>query len=34
MVREEPMFTGGPTTSNVHPDEVANMKAAGWREAD
>lgn len=30
MVREYPMFPGGPTTANVHESEVANMRAADW----
>ena len=34
MVRDEPAHKGGPTTADVHPDEVEGMKAAGWREAD
>ncbi len=30
MQRNEPVFPGGPTTADVHPDEVQNMVAAGW----
>ncbi|EGK71910.1 hypothetical protein METUNv1_01688 [Methyloversatilis universalis FAM5] len=31
MAREEPMHPGGPTHADVHPDEVENWSAAGWR---
>ncbi len=34
MTREEPQFPGGPTTAEVHPEEVANYAAGGWRLAD
>ncbi|WP_446807962.1 hypothetical protein ACH50O_11645 [Methylomonas sp. 2BW1-5-20] len=30
MVRGEPQFDDGPTTADVHPDELANWLAAGW----
>lgn len=30
MRREEPAHEGGPTTADVHPDEVANWAASGW----
>jgi hypothetical protein len=33
MVRDEPVHPGGPTTADVHPDEVANWRAAGWQVA-
>lgn len=31
MHREKPIKDGGPTTADVHPDEVENYKASGWR---
>ncbi|HIG9583241.1 TPA: hypothetical protein ACYEKW_004773 [Escherichia coli] len=31
MFIEFPAFPGAPTTADVHPDEVENWKAAGWR---
>ena len=31
MVTEHQMFPGAPTTADVHPDEVENWKAVGWR---
>ncbi|MBJ9325814.1 hypothetical protein I5503_03085 [Citrobacter amalonaticus] len=31
MFTDFPAFTGAPTTADVHPDEVENWKAAGWR---
>ncbi|WP_430434262.1 hypothetical protein [Methyloversatilis sp.] len=31
MVRDEPMHPRGPTDADVHPDEVENWVAAGWR---
>lgn len=31
MVTDFPAFPGAPTTADVHPDEVENWKAAGWR---
>lgn len=33
MVRGEPMHPRGPTTADVHPLEVENMKRFGWVEA-
>lgn len=33
MIREEPPFPGGPTTASVHPDNVPDMQACGWRIA-
>lgn len=30
MVRDAPQFEGGPTTADVHPDEVSNWLADGW----
>lgn len=30
MIRDEPDHPGGPTTADVHPDEVANYEAGGW----
>lgn len=32
MVRDEPMMEGGPVTADVHPDEVENWRAVGWRQ--
>lgn len=34
MVREEPQYPGGPTTAEVHLEEVANFAAGGWLLAD
>ena len=31
MVRDEPMHPGGPTTAEVHPDEVQNWERHGWK---
>ncbi|EMR0736714.1 hypothetical protein RVX82_001019 [Citrobacter braakii] len=31
MVTDYQMFPGAPTTANVHPDEVENWKALGWK---
>lgn len=33
MIRDEPKRPGGPTTADVHPDEVAHMLGHGWRKA-
>lgn len=33
MVRDQPMHEGGPTEADVHPDEVENWTAAGWRKS-
>ena len=33
MCRDEPAFAGGPTTADVHPDEVNEMTVHGWRVA-
>ena len=33
MVRDTPQHPDGPTEADVHPDEVANYEAAGWRRA-
>lgn len=30
MFRAEPQFEGGPTTAEVHPDEVDNYVLEGW----
>lgn len=32
MERDEPIVQGGPTRADVHPEEVANWIAAGWRK--
>lgn len=32
MYLDEPHFEGGPTEALVHPDEVHNYAAAGWKE--
>ena len=29
-----PAFPGAPTTADVHPDEVENWKANGWKEME
>lgn len=34
MTRTEPMHHGGPTSADVHPDEVENWKAHGWSVAE
>lgn len=34
MTRAEPIHPGGPVTADVHPDEVANYQAGGWRLAE
>lgn len=34
MIRTEPLHPGGPTSADVHPDEVQNMLAHGWAVAD
>lgn len=34
MVRDEPAYPGGPTSADVHPDEVANWAAHGWQRSD
>lgn len=34
MVRGEPAYPGGPTSADVHPDEVANWAAHGWQRSD
>lgn len=31
MVIGTPAFPGAPTTADVHPEEVDNWKAHGWR---
>lgn len=31
MFREEPAHPGGPTTADVHPEEVEAMQRLGWR---
>lgn len=33
MRRIEPVHPDGPITANVHPDEVDNWIAGGWRRA-
>ena len=33
MVTDVPHFPGAPTSADVHPDEVENWKAHGWRVA-
>lgn len=33
MTRTEPLHHGGPTSADVHPDEVENWKAHGWSVA-
>lgn len=32
MVLDEPQFEGGPITAQVHPDEVQNYAAGGWKK--
>ncbi|MDI7063292.1 hypothetical protein QMO17_18270 [Klebsiella pneumoniae] len=34
MITDFPVFPGGPNTANVHPDEVENWKAHGWKEME
>lgn len=34
MYRDEPEIPGHPTTADVHPEEVENWKAAGWKEQE
>ena len=34
MVTDFPAFSGAPTTADVHPDEVENWKAHGWKEME
>lgn len=34
MVRDEPAYPGGPTSADVHLDEVANWAAHGWQRSD
>ncbi|HFT4366106.1 TPA: hypothetical protein ACHT4P_001182 [Klebsiella quasipneumoniae] len=34
MVTDFPEFPGAPNTANVHPDEVENWKAHGWKEME
>lgn len=34
MNRSEPVHPGGPVTADVHPDEVENWYAGGWRPAE
>lgn len=34
MVTNFMAFTGAPTTADVHPDEVENWKAHGWKETE
>ncbi|EMU6539521.1 TPA: hypothetical protein RY405_004579 [Escherichia albertii] len=31
MMTENQIFPGAPTIANVHPDEVDNWKAQGWK---
>ena len=31
VVTDYQMFPGAPTIANVHPDEVDNWKALGWK---
>lgn len=31
MVTDHQMFPGAPTIANVHPEEVDNWKALGWK---
>jgi hypothetical protein len=33
MFIDAPAFPGGPQSADVHPDEVANWKSNGWKEA-
>lgn len=34
MITDFPAFPGAPTTADVHPDEVENWKAHGWKEME
>jgi len=34
MVTDYPAFPGAPTTADVHPEEVENWKAIGWKETE
>ncbi|WP_368765594.1 hypothetical protein [Klebsiella oxytoca] len=34
MVTDCPAFPGAPTTADVHPEEVENWKAIGWKETE
>ena len=34
MITYFPAFPGAPNTANVHPDEVENWKAHGWKEME
>ncbi|WP_142469569.1 hypothetical protein [Klebsiella pasteurii] len=34
MVTNFMEFPGAPTTADVHPDEVENWKAHGWKEKE
>ncbi|HFT7194457.1 TPA: hypothetical protein ACGRRX_002192 [Klebsiella pneumoniae] len=34
MITDFPAFPGAPNTANVHPDEVENWKAHGWKEME
>ena len=34
MVTDFPAVPGAPNTANVHPDEVENWKAHGWKEME
>ncbi|HBV9802686.1 TPA: hypothetical protein MEA34_000606 [Klebsiella aerogenes] len=34
MVTDFQAFPGAPTTADVHPDEVENWKAHGWKEME
>lgn len=33
MIREVPSHVNGPTTADVHPDEVSGWMAGGWKVA-
>lgn len=33
MTRDEPTKPGGPTSADVHPDQVEAYEAAGWKRA-
>lgn len=34
MVTDYPAFPGAPITADVHPEEVENWKALGWKETE
>ncbi|EMG9772470.1 hypothetical protein V5742_002273 [Klebsiella aerogenes] len=34
MITDFLAFPGAPNTANVHPDEVENWKAHGWKEME